>query len=253
MAAISTRDAAALLEIVYEAGTETGVEAFPSRVLVSIQRLIPSDAFVGYEEAEFGGGFRPIEQVDVVGEPPTPALIETLREWGRQDPMHGLLHGRKERVLRLSDFVTRRQRRKLEYDALVWRPHGIDDGLRVWLPAPGSRVRSIYFERSGQNYTNRELTILTLLRPHLLRMRANAAFRRRLKGRRALTARESEVLGWVASGRTNADIAAVLFVSPHTVRKHLENIFEKLNVRTRTAAAMYASSIPEPERDIARA
>jgi DNA-binding CsgD family transcriptional regulator len=51
-----------------------------------------------------------------------------------------------------------------------------------------------------------------------------------------LTAREQEVLTWVARGHTNAEIAETLWLSPGTVRKHLENAFEKLGVRTRTAA-----------------
>jgi DNA-binding CsgD family transcriptional regulator len=232
------------MEIVYEGATEVGTEPFPSRVLASMERLIRSDAFVGYEEAEFVGGFRIVEELDVVGEPPTPAMLEILREWGWQNPMSGHLHAREERVLRLSDFLTRRERRKLEFDALVWRQFGIDDALRLWLPTPGNRVRSIYLERTGKDYANRDVTLLSLLRPHLVRMCANADFRRRLNGRHGLTAREGEVLGWVASGKTNAEIARILFVSPHTVRKHLENIFEKLNVRTRTAAALWARRIP---------
>lgn len=52
-----------------------------------------------------------------------------------------------------------------------------------------------------------------------------------------LTARESEVLLWVARGKTNRDIAEILGMSPRTVNKHLEHIFEKLGVETRTAAA----------------
>jgi DNA-binding CsgD family transcriptional regulator len=51
-----------------------------------------------------------------------------------------------------------------------------------------------------------------------------------------LTAREREVLAWVARGKTNAQVAALLWLAPSTVRKHLENIYAKLGVSTRTAA-----------------
>ena len=51
-----------------------------------------------------------------------------------------------------------------------------------------------------------------------------------------LTAREREVLELVAGGRTNAQIAEELFISAGTVRRHLENVFLKLGVHTRTAA-----------------
>jgi DNA-binding CsgD family transcriptional regulator len=51
-----------------------------------------------------------------------------------------------------------------------------------------------------------------------------------------LTAREREVLAWVARGKTNAEIARLLWLAPGTVRKHLENVYAKLGVSTRTAA-----------------
>ncbi len=51
-----------------------------------------------------------------------------------------------------------------------------------------------------------------------------------------LTAREREVLAWVARGKTNAEIARLLWLAPSTVGKHLENVYAKLGVRTRTAA-----------------
>ena len=51
-----------------------------------------------------------------------------------------------------------------------------------------------------------------------------------------LTAREREVLGLVALGKTNAEIAGRLWLAPSTVRKHLENVYAKLGVSTRTAA-----------------
>ncbi len=51
-----------------------------------------------------------------------------------------------------------------------------------------------------------------------------------------LTVREREVLQWVAAGKTNAQIAEILSASPRTIGKHLENIYAKLGVETRTAA-----------------
>ena len=52
-----------------------------------------------------------------------------------------------------------------------------------------------------------------------------------------LTAREAEVLYWVAKGKINRDVADILGASPATVKKHLERILAKLGVETRTAAA----------------
>ena len=52
-----------------------------------------------------------------------------------------------------------------------------------------------------------------------------------------LTAREAEVLYWVAHGKTNRDIGDILGTRPKTITKHLEHVFEKLGVETRTAAA----------------
>lgn len=57
----------------------------------------------------------------------------------------------------------------------------------------------------------------------------------------ALTPRETEVLSWIAKGKTNRDVAEILGMSPRTVNKHLEHVFEKLGVETRAAAAALAS------------
>ena len=55
-----------------------------------------------------------------------------------------------------------------------------------------------------------------------------------------LTAREAEVLYWVVKGKINRDIGDILGASPATVKKHLERVFAKLGVETRTAAAAMA-------------
>lgn len=55
-----------------------------------------------------------------------------------------------------------------------------------------------------------------------------------------LTPRESEVLAWVAKGKTNAETGEILQMSDRTVQKHLEHIFQKLGVATRTTATVRA-------------
>ena len=61
-----------------------------------------------------------------------------------------------------------------------------------------------------------------------------------LQDKLSLTARESEVLYWLAAGKTNKDISEILNISPRTVNKHLEQVFPKLGVENRTAAAAIA-------------
>ena len=55
-----------------------------------------------------------------------------------------------------------------------------------------------------------------------------------------LTARELEVLRLVAAGKTNREIASALVISERTVARHLQNIFAKLRVSSRTAASAFA-------------
>jgi DNA-binding response OmpR family regulator/DNA-binding CsgD family transcriptional regulator len=58
-----------------------------------------------------------------------------------------------------------------------------------------------------------------------------------------LTTREGEVLSWLSKGKTNRDIAQILGLSPRTVDKHLEQIYAKLGVENRTAAAAIATNM----------
>ena len=95
-----------------------------------------------------------------------------------------------------------------------------------------------------------------MLRPHFSGLEAGAALRRRLSealgtqdgdGKPSaytrLTPREREIVVLVGEGKTNAQIAAQLWVAPSTVKKHLEHVYEKLGVGRRTAAATIARAI----------
>ncbi|MES2259228.1 MAG: response regulator transcription factor [Pseudomonadota bacterium] len=74
----------------------------------------------------------------------------------------------------------------------------------------------------------------------VLREESDAALLGTLMQSFKLTLRESEVLNWVIKGKTNRDIGAILGTSPRTVNKHLEHVFVKLGVETRTSAAAVA-------------
>jgi DNA-binding CsgD family transcriptional regulator len=91
-----------------------------------------------------------------------------------------------------------------------------------------------------RDFGERERMILQLLQPHLAALYRAATLRRRLgaasDAARVLTRREREVMTHVTNGLANAEIARVLTIEPSTVRKHLEHVFEKLGVSSRTAA-----------------
>ena len=65
----------------------------------------------------------------------------------------------------------------------------------------------------------------------------------RLRSRFGLTAREAEVLVWIARGKSNRDIGEILALSPRTVNKHLEHIYVKLGVENRASAAAVALGV----------
>ena len=76
----------------------------------------------------------------------------------------------------------------------------------------------------------------------VLREESDVAQIEKLMAAFKLTQRESEVLNWLIKGKTNRDIGEILGTSPRTINKHLEHVFVKLGVETRTSAAAVALS-----------
>jgi DNA-binding CsgD family transcriptional regulator len=134
-------------------------------------------------------------------------------------------------------------------------------GARGALPAPLAgwlrrRSRNWGLDRlaTGAFSVRRDGTTLTVdfiadpARPergHLVMRQEPVAFAGHELAVLPLTAREREVLALVASGKTNTEIGLLLAISGRTVQKHLEHIFEKLGVETRTAAALRAVAAAE--------
>ena len=96
----------------------------------------------------------------------------------------------------------------------------------------------MFIRGPGPDFSDRDRDLLTVLRPHLHQAYRDAE-RRRYPAPR-LTARQRELLHLVAAGHTNSQIARRLGVTEATVRKHLENIYARLHVSSRTAAVTRA-------------
>ena len=70
---------------------------------------------------------------------------------------------------------------------------------------------------------------------------------------KGLTRREVEVLEWVARGKTNNEIGLILEISPRTASKHLEHIYTKLGVESRTAAVVQFLEMIQQSRQVREA
>ncbi|MEY2517888.1 MAG: hypothetical protein QOJ89_5252 [bacterium] len=140
-------------------------------------------------------------------------------------------------VFRCSDITPDAQWRQSGMYADYDRPLGVEHELMVCLDAgrPQRTLRLLFARGPGSDFSERDVAVLTLLQPHL--QSAYVAAERRRRGLRPLTDRQRQILQYIAAGYTNGQIATRLDVSEHTVRKHIENIFARLDVTSRTAAA----------------
>jgi DNA-binding CsgD family transcriptional regulator len=221
------------LEVLYAVGEVEGAVACSEPVLQALRELVPCDVVTFHERSE-----HPDRVLLYVGEPLGPVTADVRaahRRLKRDDPLRPT-HG----VQTLSDVVTQRAFRRTAFYQYVHRPLGIEHMLQVYIDPERTDAR-LEFDRGETDFNERDRRVLELLLPHLRRS-LHAAARRAAGGPRAklLTAREREVLGHVAEGRTNDEIAHALQISSQTVRKHLENAFDKLGVHTRTAAVAAA-------------
>lgn len=110
-----------------------------------------------------------------------------------------------------------------------------DEILVPMTPLGGTDRRLLLFRGiDSPDFTEREKAMLALARPHIAELHTRRD--RELRGEPNLTPRQWEVLRQVATGASNTQIARTLGLSDATVRKHLENVFLRLGVQSRTEA-----------------
>jgi DNA-binding CsgD family transcriptional regulator len=199
----------------------------------------------------------------VVSVPP-PALgrheLDAFDRHFREHPLvrfHTAHHG--GGAHRISDSMTAAAFRATPLYADYYARVGLDHAIALPLYVDERLLVSFVLNRKGRDFGDDERELLDLVRAPLAALyrqsyalaQARAALaasgdpspppaRESEDVLASLTDREREVLGWVAAGKSNAQIAQIVGASPRTVAKHLERIYQKLGVESRTAAAMRA-------------
>ncbi len=162
-----------------------------------------------------------------------------------EHPLVSFHAGRRGRgAHRISDSVPfARFREGALYDE-YYRRIGIDHVVALPILVDDDVLVSFVLNRKHRDFADRECELLDRVGPLLsrlyrgLRTGTGPSPRGANHAMRSLTPREREVHRWVAAGKTDRDIAVILDCSHRTVQKHLQRIYEKLGVETRTAAAM---------------
>jgi DNA-binding CsgD family transcriptional regulator len=124
--------------------------------------------------------------------------------------------------------------RGLPLYADFYRPRGTIDQLLCVVEADDRAGRILTLSRSRPGFADRDRELVDLLAPHLAREERRPV--RPVTGGpvEVLTAREREVAGLVARAATDREIARRLGISPRTVQKHLQQVYRKLDLTSRT-------------------
>jgi DNA-binding CsgD family transcriptional regulator len=163
---------------------------------------------------------------------------------------------------KISDFFTQRELRNLGYYDEYLRRVGLEHRMSTVVPKPPFSAIALALGRSGKDFSERDRLLLDLLHPHLTQAYDNAAAMTRIREESArptpttyvllsreslgflgLTNREADIFVGIARGMTNKQVAASLCVSPLTLKTHLQHVYRKLGVETRTQALARASEM----------
>lgn len=227
------------------------LDAFPGRALGVVKRLI-SFIHASYNEIDTAGSSHRVflEPSEMFRSD----LDGAFARYRHQHPVIAHVESTGDSSSRLiSDFITPAAFRRLELYNELYRNVDTETQLSITLSTANSEIVAFALNRGRSGFSEHERGLLDRLGPHLAVSHENAKrLSAALDGARGteahltssaavarLTGRQREVLRLVTEGCTNGEIALHLGISPATTKKHLENIRERLQVTTRTAAAAH--------------
>jgi ATP/maltotriose-dependent transcriptional regulator MalT len=238
-----------LLELIAQVVGLLDLEEFRAGVLRALQEAVPSK-WVSLNE------IAPEQVIAVLAMPPfSQEWVTRFAALAHENPLYQHHHRTGDgRAYRFSDVTSREQLEATRLFQEFYRLVGVRHQIAFTLPSETRRVLAIALSREDRDYTDAERDFLNRARPFLIQAYRNAvAHSARTPAaaeellpaleRAGLTPREAEVLRLVAHGASNHDVAQELELSVRTVGKHLERVFAKLGVTTRSAAAARAWEI----------
>ena len=254
---LTRRDLRAALDTLHTIGeASASVDGFARQGVASLKHLV-SGELTTLSICNLDTGRR-----SVVSDVPGAIAKPEIDAFDRHFHEHPLVrdHGRNPRAetRRISDLLQAAEFQRTPIFNDYYRPIRIDHAMAVPIHVDRTCLVSFVFNRAKRDFGDRDRACMEAIRPHL-----GSLYRlsRDMDGARAawgvpsavqnppgdhpLTTREREVLQWLSSGKTDRDIAQILAISPRTVHKHLQRIYEKLGVETRTAAVMRALKVAD--------
>jgi DNA-binding CsgD family transcriptional regulator len=231
-------DLRGVLELVEAARAADVEEGLPTEVLERAQALVPCDlvVFVEFDTAQQVGLFG---QSLPAGGDDTDSEAFWRHYWDSLPCSYPERSGDDRSITTISDFYTDREWHDTGMYVEYLGRHGVEREAMLCVSAPAGRTRRLLFYRGpGADFDARDRLVLSLLRPHLNELYQELERRRRPMA--DLTPRQWQLLRLVADGLSNAEIARELVVTKDTVRKHMENIFVRLDVTNRTGAIAQA-------------
>jgi DNA-binding CsgD family transcriptional regulator len=233
---VTTRDVKRLIDLSDPARLREHGEPMPWSVMAELAELVPCDDVVYLEidghnrqvAASMALLDREVRTEPEVDPDPTDEIFwDNYWAWGCSYPERS---GDYTSVLRYDDPSVAREDIDASTDFF-----GTNTDILIPLRPRGTVSHRILLWRfDGNEFTDREAELLNLIRPHLAAI-CDAGVRRRAD-EPDLTPRHRELMRLVATGLTNRQISRRLRISEGTVRKHLENIYARLDVTNRVAA-----------------
>jgi DNA-binding CsgD family transcriptional regulator len=216
---------------------------FSSNILAAMRQVLAVDICVvdwyGFQGLPVRTIYDPMDAV--------PRQVnEALHQFAHQSPIYGNCQAE---VRAVSDLVSRAAWHRTDLYQEGFRQVEQEDCIILDVDMRKDCRLSLFSSRSRRGFSMEERAVLAMLGPHVQqvfdRLDAQGKLEKSLEAQAngigiddRLSARECEVLQWLAQGKSNSEIALLLDIRPATVKKHLANLYAKLGVENRHAAAL---------------